>query len=227
MKGEYRIDDSEDDNRDMEAYLLQTSLGVKLDEDWRAIASFDGVFTEATDLTREGDYAEGSLGFAYRAAASDRFNMLAKYTYLYDLPGQDQVSIDGTTSSPAQRSHIASVDASYDLIPQLTLGAKYGVRIGQTKDRTAGSNWEDSQVHLGIVRADMHIVKAWDAVLEGRVMWSPTTDQKDFGAIAAIYRHFGDNVKVGVGWNFGQFSDDLRDLSQNDHGIFLNVVGRF
>jgi hypothetical protein len=227
VKGEYRIDDSEDDNRDMEAYLLQTSLGVKLDEDWRAIASFDGVFTEATDSTREGDYAEGSLGFAYRAAASDRFNMLAKYTYLYDLPGQDQVSIDGTTSSPAQRSHIASVDASYDLIPQLTLGAKYGVRIGQTKDRTAGSNWEDSQVHLGIVRADMHIVKAWDAVLEGRVMWSPTTDQKDFGAIAAIYRHFGDNVKVGVGWNFGQFSDDLRDLSQNDHGIFLNVVGRF
>jgi hypothetical protein len=167
------------------------------------------------------------VGFAYRPAAGDRFNMLAKYTYLYDLPGKDQVSVDGTTSSPAQRSHIASIDASYDLIPQLTIGAKYGVRIGETRDRDPGSDWEDSQVHLGIIRADMHIVKAWDAVLEGRVMWSPTTDQKDFGAVAAIYRHFGDNVKVGIGWNFGQFSDDLRDLTQDDHGIFFNVVGRF
>lgn len=227
VKGEYRIDDSQDDTRDMQAYLLQASAGVKIDEDWRALASFDGVLTDATDTTRDGDYAEGSLGFAYRPAEGDRLNMLAKYTYLYDLPGKDQVSVDGTTSSPAQRSHIASVDASYDVLPQLTLGAKYGVRIGETKDRAAGSGWIDSQVHLGIVRADMHIVKEWDAVLEGRLMWSPTTDQKDFGAVAALYRQFGDNLKLGVGWNFGRFSDDLRDLTQDDHGIFMNVIGKF
>ena len=227
VKGEYRIDDSQDDTRDMQAYLLQASAGVKIDEDWRALASFDGVLTDATDTTRDGDYAEGSLGFAYRPAEGDRLNMLAKYTYLYALPGKDQASVDGTTSSPAQRSHIASVDASYDVLPQLTLGAKYGVRIGETRDRAAGSGWIDSQVHLGIVRADMHIVKEWDAVLEGRLMWSPTTDQKDFGAVAALYRQFGDNLKLGVGWNFGRFSDDLRDLTQDDHGIFMNVIGKF
>jgi hypothetical protein len=227
LKGEYRVDDSEDDSRDMQAYLLQASLGVKLDEDWRALASFDGVMTDATDSTREGDYAEGTIGFAYRPVESDRFNMLAKYTYLYDLPGKDQVSIDGTTSSPAQRSHIASIDASYDLVPQLTLGAKYGVRISEIKERTAGADWADSQVHLGILRADLHVVHQWDAVLEGRLMWSPTTDEKDFGAVAAIYRHFGDNMKFGVGWNFGSFSDDLRDLSQDDYGVFVNVIGKF
>jgi hypothetical protein len=227
VKGEYRIDDSEDPTRDMEAYLLQASLGMKMDEDWRAIASFDGVFTDATDTTRDGDYAEGSIGFAYRPAEGDRLNALAKYTYLYDLPGKDQVSVDGTTSSPAQRSHIASIDASYDVIPQLTLGAKYGMRIGETKDRTPGSSWIDSQVHLGILRADIHVVHEWDVMVEGRVMWSPTTDQQDFGAVAAVYRHFGDNMKVGLGWNFGRFSDDLRDLSQDDHGIFLNVIGKF
>ena len=121
---------------------MQASLGVKMDDDWRAIATFDGVFTDATDSTRDGDYAEGSLGFAYRPAESDRLNALAKYTYLYDLPGKDQVSVDGTTSSPAQRSHIASVDASYDVTPQLTLGGKYGVRIGETRDRAAGSPWD-------------------------------------------------------------------------------------
>lgn len=227
IKGEYRIDDSEDDTRDMTAYLLQASLGVKMDDDWRAIASLDAVLNDATDSTRDGDYAEGSLGFAYRAAEGDRINALAKYTFLYDLPGKDQVSVDGNTSSPAQRSHIFSADASYDLTPQLTLGGKYGVRIGETRDRAAGSDWVDSQVHLGILRADLHVVHEWDLLLEGRVMWSPTTDEQDFGAIAAVYRHFGDNVKLGVGWNFGRFSDDLSDLSQDDHGVFINVIGKF
>ncbi len=225
-KAEYRIDDSEINLRDMEAYLMQASLGVKMDEDWRAVATFDGVFSDATDSTRDGDYAEGSIGFAYRPADSDRLNGLAKLTYLYDLPGTDQVSVDGTTSSPAQRSYIASVDASYDIIPQVTVGGKYGVRIGETKDRAPGSAWVDSQVHLAVVRADLHIVHEWDAILEGRVLWSPTTDERDFGAVAAIYRQFGDNVKVGLGWNFGHFSDDLRDLSQDDHGVFLNVIGK-
>jgi hypothetical protein len=210
IKGEYRIDDSEDDTRDMEAYLMQASLGVKMDDDWRAIATFDGV-----------------LSVAYRPAEGDRLNALAKYTFLYDLPGKDQVSVDGTTSSPAQRSHIASVDASYDVTPQITLGGKYGVRIGETRDRAAGSPWVDSQVHLGILRADLHVVHEWDMMLEGRLMWSPTTDEQDFGAVAAIYRHFGDNVKVGLGWNFGRFSDDLRDLTQDDHGVFMNVIGKF
>jgi len=43
----------------------------------------------------------------------------------------------------------------------------------------------------------------------------------------ATYRQFGDNLKLGVGWNFGRFSDDLRDLTQDDHGIFMNVIGKF
>ncbi|MFO1033611.1 MAG: TonB-dependent receptor [Hyphomicrobiales bacterium] len=227
IKGEWRKDDSEDDTKDLQSWLLQGNLGVKLNEDWRAQASFDGVFTSATDSTRGGDYAEGSIGFAYRPATGDRLNALAKYTYLYDLPGKDQASVDGTTSSPAQRSHIFSVDTAYDLTPQLTLGAKYGARIGETRERTAGSPWVASIVNLGILRADLHVVHEWDALLEGRVLWSPTTEQRDFGAIAALYRHFGDNMKVGVGYNFGKFSDDLRDLSQNDHGVFLNVIGTF
>ena len=227
LKGEARSDDSEDDTKDMRAYLLQASLGVNMTDEWRAIATFDGVFTDATDDTREGDYAEGSFGFAYRGTTSDKWNALFKYTYLLDRPGADQVSVDGTTSSPEQRSHIFSADVSYQLNNKLTLGAKYGMRTGLIRERVAGSPWEKSTVHLGILRADWHVVQEWDALLEGRIMWSPTTDETDLGVLAALYRHFGDNMKVGIGYNFGHFSDDLRDLSQNDHGVFLNVIGKF
>lgn len=227
LKGEWREDDSEDDSRDMQAYLLQASLGIKVSEDWRASAGLDVVWTDATDSTRDSKYAEGSIGFAYRPVASDRLNALFKYTFLYDNPGNGQVGADGTTASPAQRSNILSADVIYDLTPKLSVGAKYGFRLGETKEKTAGASWENSQAHLAVLRADWRVVNNWDALIEGRVLWSPTTDQTDFGLVAAIYRQVSENFKVGVGYNFGRFSDDLADLVYDDQGVFFNMIGKF
>ena len=42
-----------------------------------------------------------------------------------------------------------------------------------------------------------------------------------------LCRRVGDNMKIGVGYNFGHFSDDLTDLTYDDHGIFVNAVGKF
>lgn len=121
-----------------------------------------------------------------------------------------------------------SADINYDLYPWLTLGAKYGFRIGRVRGGLAGSDsWEQSSAHLGIARVDLHIVKSWDLLVEGRVLRTPEADTTDFGALAAVYRHIGDNFKVGAGYNFGRFSDDLRDLTLNDKGVFLNVIGKF
>ena len=38
-------------------------------------------------------------------------------------------------------------------------------------------------------------------------------------------RDVGDHVKMGLGYNFTEFSDDLTDLSFDHHGVFLNVTG--
>ena len=123
------------------------------------------------------------------------------------------------------RSHILSLDASYDVTQMVTLGGKYGVRLGETKPRTGGE-WESSTAQLAIIRADVHVVKSWDVLVEGRSLWEDTSDTADFGLLAAVYRHLGENLEVGVGYNFGRFSDDLRDLTKDDHGVFINVVGK-
>ena len=226
IKGEARFDGSDDGTSEIMAYLLQAGFGAKMSKDWRALGKLDIVLNNATEDARDGEYVDGTFGFAYRPADSDRFNALLKYNYVFDNPGASQVGVDGTTSSPSQSSSIFSVDASYDLTHSLNIGGKYGFRIGQTKDRGA-ADWENSSAHLAIARADLHIVKEWDAVLEGRVLWSPTAETTDFGVLVALYRQFGDNFKVGIGYNFGTFSDDLRDLSHNDQGVFLNVIGKF
>jgi len=226
-KGEARWDYSEDGSGEVMAYLLQLGAGAKMSKDWRALANLDVVLATASEDTKDSTYISGVVGAAYRPETSDRLNALVKYQYLYDNPGTGQVTVDGTTSSPAQISHIFSADGTYALNEKFSIGGKYAFRIGEIKDRTLGADWTESQAHLGIVRLDYHIVNAWDAMAEGRALWSPTTGTTDYGFVAAIYREVADNFKVGLGYNFGDFSDDISHINHNNHGVFLNLIGKF
>lgn len=228
LKGEVRFDDSEDSGDDLTAYYLAGRLSHAVNQDWRFIASADAVISTETETSRDGDYVEASLGYAYRSVANDRLNALMKYTFLYDLPGGDQVTVDGTIDGPRQRSHIFSADASYDLTELLTVGGKYGIRLGETQARTgANDGWESATAQIAVIRTDVHVVKNWDLLVEGRALWEDTGETADLGVLAAVYRHLGENFELGLGYNFGHFSDDLRDLTADDHGVFINAVGKF
>lgn len=227
LRGEVRTERSEDHSRDLNAFLGSARLSWQQKPDWRMVASLDAAISDKLTTTRpHGTYVEGSLGYAYRPVSNDRLNLLLKYTYLHDLPGPDQVNANGELNGPAQRSHIFAIDGIYDITPKLALGAKYGARIGESRERDA-SAWSRNDAQLAVLRADLHVVNAWDMTLEGRALWSRSMSTVDWGALAAIYRHVGDNFKLGIGYNFGRFSDDLRDLTLNDRGAFLNLVGKF
>ena len=77
------------------------------------------------------------------------------------------------------------------------------------------------------MRADLHIVNKWDALIEGRALTSDLADNTQYGALVGVYRHVGNNFKVGVGYSFSKFSDDLTDFDNNSDGAFLNLVGKF
>ena len=237
-RAEVRIEQSSDASRDQSTYLFVGGLSWQTSQDWRFVANLDAVVSDATGTQagfQDTHYLETTLGYAYRPVDNDRLNALFRYSWLYDMPGNNQ-RIGGATGdlfAPAQRSHILSLDVDYDLLPWLTVGAKYGFRYGEVKQRIGGAgtgfqdSWQLSSAHLGILRADLHVIKSWDLLLEGRVMHMPEAQTTDLGALAAVYHHLGDNFKVGVGYNFGQFSDDLRDLTFNDRGAFFNLVAKF
>jgi hypothetical protein len=44
--------------------------------------------------------------------------------------------------------------------------------------------------------------------------------------LLAIYRHLGNHIKVGVGYNFSDFSDDLTQLDYKHQGLFINLIGK-
>jgi hypothetical protein len=227
---EARFEDSADDKRDRNTYLMRAQTSWKTNENWRLSAHVDALISRSDqDTILDGDYVEASLGYAYRPVSNDRLNVLLKYAFLYDLPGPDQVSVNIQLpgAGPAQRSHVFSVDASYDITEHLTVGAKYGFRFGDLSTTRLADDFTRSTAHLGIIRADVSFIKNWDAVLEARVLYAPEAQQTDFGALAAVYKHVGNNAKIGVGYNFGRFSDDLTDLTHDDQGVFLNVIGKF
>jgi hypothetical protein len=227
IKGEARFERSSDHTRDRDSYLLGAGFAMKTADDWRVQADLDAVISNANDDTLNGKYIEGSIGYAYRPIDNDRLNALFKYTLLYDYPGADQVTVNGTTKGPAQLTNILSADVAYDLNKIVTVGAKYGFRIGETRDRSGVGPWVKSSAHLGIIRADIHFVNKWDALLEGRILWDASNHGTKLGLLAGIYREINDNFRIGVGYNFGRFSDDLRDMTYDDGGVFINAIGKF
>jgi len=228
LKGEARFDDSADPKKDRDTYLLAGSYSYKVHDDWRFVASLDAVLSQSNQASfLDGDYVEASIGYAYRPVNNDKLNALVKYAYLYDLPGPDQITVNNGALGPAQRSHVFSADMIYDINRHWTVGAKYGFRIGEVSADCNADNFTRSSAHLGVLRFDYHIVKNWDLLLEGRVLKATELEAVDFGVLAAVYRHVGDNMKIGIGYNFGKFSDDVTDLTYDDGGFFLNIVGKF
>ena len=47
------------------------------------------------------------------------------------------------------------------------------------------------------------------------------------GCLLGLYRHVGDHIKIGAGYNFTNYSDNLADLSYRSRGFFVNTIGKF
>ena len=172
----------------------------------------------------DGDYADVVLGYAYRPIADDRLNILARYRYLYDMFGQRVDGVDET--GPRQRSHVISIDASYDISRTWTIGGKLGYRISETS-ASESTVFVQNDAWLAIANARMHLVHDWDILIEARELGTVQAQGRDFGLLAAVYKQLGTHLEVGVGYNFGQISDDLTDLTDDSQGAFINLVAKF
>ena len=102
---------------------------------------------------------------------------------------------------------------------------RYGVRWGELKFNRSGEPWFGSRADLLILRADLHFVKEWDALLEFRSLRVSEARDARSGWLVGVYRHLDNGIKLGLGYNFTDYSDDLTDLSYRARGWFINIVG--
>ena len=210
------------------SWLSKTSVKYQLSEDWRLTGQFHYAVSDSSmGDSYSGDYTKAVLGYAFRPVNNDRLNALLKYTYFYNIPATDQVTGAGAASDYIQRSHIGSVDVMYDLTHRWTVGGKYAYRLGQVAPDRIVREFFDSRANLYVLRADWHFVHRWDALVEVRRLDLPDADDSRSGVLVGMYRHVGDHIKAGVGYNFSDFSDDLTQLSYTHQGLFVNLVGKY
>ncbi|MEZ4278345.1 MAG: OmpA family protein [Myxococcota bacterium] len=209
-------------------WLFRNNLQWQMNDDGRLLAKFNHAISNSSQGDFfDGGFTEAVLGYAFRPVLHDRLNALVKYTYFYNVPTTDQVGQNGSSTQFVQKSHIASIDLSYDLTKDLTIGTKYAYRLAQVSVDRDDPDFFDNDAHLAILRADYRFLEKWEASLEGRLLEMPDLDERRAGALTTLYRYFGDNLKAGLGYNFTDFSEDLTDLSFDNHGIFFNLVGSF
>jgi flagellar motor protein MotB len=226
---EYRDDSSqlpEGGMSDRTTWLFRNSLKYQLSPDWRLVGKLNHSDSDSSlGQFYDGGFTEAVLGYAYRPVQNDRLNALAKYTYFYNVPTTDQVSVQGTAAEFIQKSHIASLDAMYDLTQRWSIGGKYAYRLGQVSLDREEREFFDNSAHLVVLRTDLRLGQGWEVLVEGRVLDLPDIDERRSGALVTLFRQVGKNVKLGLGYNFTDFSEDLTDLSYDHHGVFVNVVG--
>ncbi|HEU4428803.1 MAG TPA: flagellar motor protein MotB, partial [Myxococcota bacterium] len=226
---EYRFDETEQSDgswSDRKTWLFRNSLKLQVRPSWQVVGKFNHSFSDSSlgDFYG-GDFTEAVLGYAYRPVEHDRLNALAKYTYFYNLPTAEQVTAKGALTQFLQRSHVASLDLSFDVTKSWSVGGKYAYRLGEVSLDRENPQFFDNSAQLFILRNDLRFRKFWEASLEARLLDMRDLNERRSGALIGISRYLGEHFKVGVGYNFADFSDDLTDLTYDDHGLFLNLVG--
>ena len=181
-------------------------------------------------------FAEASIGVAYRPVDDGRLNWLARVTYLYDLasfgqasfdPASEGVFADYQSDRTDQKSLVASMEGVYRLTQRVDLGGKIARRTGEVRLGRASGDWIDSTVDFAAVRVSYEVISKWDAMVEYRVLKVPEASSTRKGFLVSIDRELRSNFKVGVGYNFTDFSDDLTALDYRFRGVFVNVVGKY
>lgn len=221
---EYRLDRGASTR---ETWATRHSASYDASEDWQMLGRLDLQVSNDSAASNDTEFAEVILGAAYRPTDTDRWNALFRYQYLYDSGSAGQVSSNGGSLDYAQRSHVLSVDATYQLNPKLAIGGKIGGRIGEIRDLALKGPWVKSDALLGVARVDYRLLPTWDVLGEYRLLASDTGQNRTQGGLVAVYKRFNENVKMGVGYNATDFSDDLTNQDYDARGWFVNLLAAY
>lgn len=206
-----------------EQWVSSNRFTHKLNESFRLAARLNYSETEdERDAAAGARFIEGNAGFAWRPWNSARWGMFGRYTYLYDLSTLGQLG----GAQVDQKSQILSVEGVYRLDQHWEFAAKAARRDGEVRFGRTTGEWQDSATTFLSGQVRYELPQQWHALAEYRWL-----DVKEGGTrsgyLVGVDRDINRNFRVGVGYNFTDFSDDLTDFDYDHRGVFLNLVGTY
>lgn len=217
-KLEWRKDSGAEERRQ---WVSTNRIAHKIDESWRVALRFN--YSDTDDKLNPlagAKFVEGNAGFAWRPWNNSRWGLFGRYTYLYDLATLEQ---DGA-SQYDQKTQIFSLEGVHKLDRHWEFAAKLARREGEARLGRGSGAWFDSATTFAAGQVRYELISRWHALAEYRVL-----DVKDGGtrqgALVGVDRDITRNFRIGVGYNFTDFSDDLTAFDYRHRGFFINIVG--
>ena len=195
----------------------------RLNESWRVAARFNYADTQ-DDLNpaASAKFIESNLGFAYRPWDSSRWGLFGRYTYLYDLATLGQIG----GAQVDQKSQVLSLEGVYRLDDHWEVAGKLARREGEARYGRGTGAWFDSATTFAATQVRYELLQRWHALAEYR--WLDVDDGGTRqGWMVGVDRDIGRNFRIGVGYNFTDFSDDLTDFDYDHRGVYINFVGSY
>lgn len=206
-----------------EQWVTTNRLSHRLNESWRIAARFNYADTEdETNAAAGAKFIEGNLGFAYRPWDSSRWGVFGRYTYLYDLSTLGQVG--GVDYD--QKTQVLSLEGVYRIDHRWEAAAKLARREGEVRYGRGTGDWFDSATTFAAGQLRYELRQQWHALAEYR--WLDVDDGGTrSGWLLGVDRDITRHLRLGVGYNFTEFSDDLTDFDYDHKGWFINFVGTY
>jgi len=218
-KYEYRKDEGE--TTDLTQWITTNRFEYRRSVSLRWQGKLNASVTTDQEETMNAKFVEAGVGFAYRPVTNDRFNMLGRVTYLFDLQP------DTPSSENDQRSIIISTEGIYDITKRWAFGGKYAHRASEIRLERATGPWVGNDASLVGVRLRRHVPFGVDVSASYRWLWSEESDGMRSGALFTVGKRVGHHLTFSTGYNFTNFDDNLANDNYDVKGWFLNLVGTY
>ncbi len=167
-------------------------------------------------------FEEISIGLAYRPVDHDRFNALARVTRLTDQRPRESIA---TELVEAELESVA-VEWSLQLHRRIEWIEKQALRRLEEFDPTQAPY--ESVAWLSLHRLNLQARPDLDLGLEYRTLDEDASASRRSGWLTELSWQAQRNFRLGVGYNFTDFSDDERSLNNYSvRGWFLRAQGMY
>ncbi|MGB5739593.1 MAG: OmpA family protein [Woeseia sp.] len=175
----------------------------------------------STQVGRNIDFTEASIGLAYRPVEHDRLNLLTRYTRLTNTPTEFQTS----STISGLKSDIFSVDWSFQVSQRIEWVGKQAMRWSETDGAVSEPT---SLTSLSVQRINWGLTKAFLLGTEYRLMTQDVANDQRDGFVTELMWGVFDPLRLGIGYNFSDVSDnEYADYDFKTTGFFLRVQGKF
>jgi hypothetical protein len=115
----------------------------------------------------------------------------------------------------------------YDLDVDVELAEKLAYKSASIRTDRVTGNWYQSDTYLWFNRLGGKLDPSWKVYGEYRILWNTLAQDQKMGYLIGLDWDMNQTTRLGIGYNFTDFNDDLTDLNYNARGVFFTITNKW